>query len=311
MTEAQKYQSFISRLPAPGGGGAHTAIFAAGCHGARAGVSVEQVCADVRKNLPRGTRFVSDREIQEGVAAGFASVAGGGVKPRRAAPAVALGTRDRCLRDGKGATEADLRARSPVKLDWDGEDGWRAFGHLYGDDELLFCGDDCTSGEPGRSIRTCGEWLEEFERDGGPECPKFIANPLTGDPAPKKSGDGETWRGDGNVADFRFAVAESDTLSLEDQLAFWMGCPGLPVAMLTFSGKKSVHALIRVNCLDAAEWEAEIAGKLFPGYLVPLGMDPACKNPARLTRLPGYYRPDTKQIQRCLYLAPEGKAVAA
>ena len=116
-------------------------------------------------------------------------------------------------------------------------------------------------------------------------------------------------RGDGSVSTYRFAVAESDSMSLEDQLAFWMGCPSLPVAMLTFSGSKSIHALLRVDCADAAEWEAKIAGELFPGFLVPMGMDPACKNPARLSRMPGFYRIDTKQIQKCLYLAPEGKAL--
>ena len=150
-----------------------------------------------------------------------------------------------------------------------------------------------------------------FEAEGGATDPKWIPNPLTGRTAPKRSGTGVTLRGDGCVGDYRFAVAESDTMSLEDQLAFWMGCPSLPVAMLTFSGSKSIHALLRVDCVDAAEWEARVAGLLFPGFLVPLGMDAACKNPARLTRLPGYWRNDTETVQRCLYLAPKGKAVSA
>jgi hypothetical protein len=309
MCNIERYRIFLARLPAPGGG-AHQALFAAGCHGARAGVPVEQVCADVRKHLPRGSREVSEREIEEGVRAGFAEVAGGTAKPRRPVPRVAPGTRERFIRDGRGATEADIRRRSPVKLDWADEDGWRALGYLFGEDEILFCGDDRTPGRIGRSIRTCGEWLGNFEEEGGASEPKFIANPLTGEVAPKRAG-GETLRGDGNVAEFRIAVAESDTLSLEKQLAFWMGCPFLSVALLTFSGSRSIHALIRVDCRDRAEWDAQIAGNLFPGYLVPLGMDPACRNPARLTRLPGFYRPDTKQIQRCIYLAPQGKAVAA
>jgi hypothetical protein len=311
MTFRDKYQAFVSRLPAPGGGGAHTAIFAAGCHGARAGVSQEQVCADVRAHLPRGSREVSEREIEEGVRAGFASVVGGVETPPRPPPRVAPGTRERFIREGKGATEADIRARSPVRLDWPDEEGWRALEHLFGEDELVFCGDDRTPGRIGSSIRTRGAWFECFEDEGGATDPKLIPNPLTGEYAPKRSGEGETLRGDGNCSAFRYAVAESDSLPLEDQLAFWMGCPALPVAMLTFSGKKSVHALIRVDCRDAAEWDAQIAGNLFPGYLVPLGMDPACKNPARLTRMPGFCRPDTNQIQRCIYLAPEGKAVAA
>ena len=112
------YHDFLSRLPAPGGGGAHTAIFAAGCHGARAGLTQEQVCADVRIHLPHGRRHVPDREIEDGVAAGFAEVAGGEVTSRRAAPAVSPGTFERFAQEGRGATEADIRARSPVTIDW-------------------------------------------------------------------------------------------------------------------------------------------------------------------------------------------------
>jgi hypothetical protein len=204
----------------------------------------------------------------------------------------------------------DIIARSPVKLDWDEEEGWRALQHLYTDDELLFIGDDKTPGILGRNIRFCAEWCEEFEFQG-PSDPKIIPNPLTGFAAPKKSGDGETLRGDGCVEAHRFAIAESDSLSLEDQCAFWMGCPSLPVAALIFSGSKSIHAWVRVDCAGAEEWESRIARELFPGFLVPLGMDASCKNPARLSRMPGFFRTDKDAVQRLLYLTPKGKAVAA
>jgi hypothetical protein len=134
---------------------------------------------------------------------------------------------------------------------------------------------------------------------------------LTGSAALKKTGEGETLRGDGNVASHRFAIAESDSLSLEEQCAFWMGCPSLPVAALIFSGSKSIHAWLRVDCADAADWDRRIAGELFPGFLVPLRMDASCKNQARLSRMPGFYRTDKNAVQRLIYLAPEGKAVSA
>ena len=65
----------------------------------------------------------------------------------------------------------------------------------------------------------------------------------------------------------------------------------------------------RVDCADAVEWEEGVENHLFPGYLKPLGMDPACKNESRLSRMPGHRRADTGQVQRVLYLAPMGKAV--
>ena len=48
---------------------------------------------------------------------------------------------------------------------------------------------------------------------------------------------------------------------------------------------------------------------LFAERLVPLGVDAACRNEARLSRMPGYLRPDSQRLQRLLYLAPEGRAV--
>jgi len=149
-----------------------------------------------------------------------------------------------------------------------------------------------------------------MQKHGVDEVPKIIPNPLTGKPALKKSGEGMTLRGDGNVAAYRFALAEFDSISIEDQLAFWRAVPGLPLAALIHSGKKSLHGWLRVDCASGDEWAKEISGGLFPRYLVPLGMDPACRNPSRLSRMPGHRRADTGIVQRVLYVAPEGKAVA-
>ena len=93
---------------------------------------------------------------------------------------------------------------------------------------------------------------------------------------------------------------------------FYVGLLGAP-SVRNFG---AVSVYVGLDCpvsvsVDGAEWETKVAGMLFPGFLVPMGMDPACKNPARLSRMPGYYRVDTNNIQKCLYLAPEGKAVAA
>lgn len=307
-----RYRQYLSRLPAPGGGGAHQALFGAGCCGARAGLTAEQVCLDVRKNLPRGSRVVTDEEVQVGVAAGFAEIAGGGAKSRRPAPMVAPGTFERYAREGRGATEADIRARSPVQIDWpDWESSWRVLEALYAPTDVLFIGDDGLAGRVGQTIRSAGEWAAAFKALGTVPYPKVGVNPLTGRPALKKSGDGDTLRGDACVAAHRFAVAEMDNASIDDQMAFWFSIPRLPVAALVNSGGKSLHAWLRVDCVDADEWERKVRDQLFPAYLVPLGVDKACKNASRMSRFPGHVRKETGQMQRLLYLAPKGKAIAA
>ena len=87
----------------------------------------------------------------------------------------------------------------------------------------------------------------------------------------------------------------------------------LPVRALILSAGKSIHAWVDVDCADAAEWEREVNGVLFPKFLVPLGCDPSCRNRSRLSRMPGYTRPaDSKSpggMQRLIWLSPEGKAV--
>jgi hypothetical protein len=118
-------------------------------------------------------------------------------------------------------------------------------------------------------------------------------------------------RGDACVAAFRYAVVEFDELSREEQLAFWWSAR-LPVAVLVDSGGKSIHGWIRVQGVYGADgWTRVVEEYLFGRLLNPLGVDGACRNESRLSRLPGHWRQENGNWQRLLYLAPGGKAVAA
>jgi hypothetical protein len=309
---AERYTRFINKLPAPGGQGAHQALYAAGCFAFRAGVPVDHAIAEIGAALPTGTRHVPASEIEQAVRQAYADISGRRNPARtRASPRVSPHALARLLRLGRGATEADIVARSSVPLvcsAW--EVSWRVLEALYGPDELLFVGDDKTAGILGSSIRSRLELVQLLQRLGSCPFPKIIPNPLTGKSAPKKSGEGTTLRGDACVSSYRLVVVEHDRLPLADQLAFWMAAP-LPVVALIFSGKRSVHGWVRVDCADSGEWVREVEQKLFPEYLTPMGFDPACRNASRLSRMPGHLRPDTGQMQRCLYLAPNGKAVGS
>jgi hypothetical protein len=318
MSQLLVYQEFILNFPAPGGGGAHQALFRAGCLGARAGLTADQVVLDLKKYMPEGTREVPPQEVEDGVQAGYAEVTGKKADRKKVAPAsapaisaISKDALERIIKAGHGATEADIMARSPISLDFPARDtSWRVLEALYGLDAWIYIADDASPGILGKTINRCWEWIHMFKRTGASPWPKIMVNPLSGLPAPKKSGNGQTLRGDGSIAAHRFAVVEHDQMPLADQLAFWMGAP-LPVAALIFSGKKSIHGWVRVDCADANEWRVQIEEKLFPGYLVPMGFDRTCKNASRLSRMPGHMRKDTRLLQKCLYLAPHGKAVAA
>lgn len=182
--------------------------------------------------------------------------------------------------------------------------------HLYSPREHLFLGHDQTPGVPHISIRTVENWRAYFRRNKTMTFPKWLPNPLTGYAAPKDTGSGFTLRGEGNVDDRRFVVVEHDTLSLAQQLAYWYASP-LPVAALIYSGNKSIHAILRVDCSDRDEWKGLIEDLLFPLYLAPQGFNNACINASRLSRAPGHLREDTGNLQACIYLAPDGKAVSA
>ena len=168
-------------------------------------------------------------------------------------------------------------------------------------------GERYASGILGKTIRTAAEWRDYFTKKGK-TFPHIIPNPLSGREAPTQGGK-PSLRADACVKLFRFAVVEFDNLSREDQLAFWWGI-NLPVAALIDSGNKSIHGWIRIDGVtDGETWTQEVENILFRQLLQPLGVDGACRNEARLSRLPGYRR-ENGGMQRLLYLAPEGRRVS-
>jgi hypothetical protein len=178
---------------------------------------------------------------------------------------------------------------------------------LFKPDEKVFIGDRHNTD----TIRPVGEWINDLN-NGGTTVPFIIINPLNGIPAPTKSGDKTTLRGDANVATYRYCMAEFDTLSREDQIRFWAAVK-LPIVCLIDSGGKSIHAWIDVQKLATVEtleqWQTEIKNRLYDQILIPLGVDAACSNPARLSRLPGHYREEKQAWQRLLWLSPEGRSI--
>lgn len=312
-TGQERYENKLLTLPPSGGGGCHTALLGCATVGVRAGVKPERIFADLREHV-HGNRNVPDREIREAVNKAVADNADSGKQAYHpvSKPAFdAAAAMRHLIETGRGCQVQDFNECSPVRIDWSPEmDAWHVLEALYGHDERLYLGPAQGAVRVGLEIRPATDWINLLRKSPA-AMPHIIPNPLTGEPAPLASGKGQTLRGDGCVAQYRFAVVEFDSLSREEQLAFWWAVR-LPVALLVDSGGKSIHGWIRVEGVDSAgEWTRVIEQYLFGQLLQPLGVDGSCRNESRLSRLPGHYRKEKGNWQRLLYLAPEGKAVAA
>ena len=308
------YEALLANFPRPGGEGAHVALFKAGVLGFKAGVPRDAIIEQVAASIPAGGRVVTKEEVEQGVLKGFQTAVNEKLgfkevkESKRPAHRVPEGSMERIVAANKGVTVESIMAKSPVPLDFPEEEaGFRVLEALYSPDDLLYIGGNKFPGAIGETIRPAAEWVEMFKK-APPAWPHIMVNPLTGEPAPKKDGSGDTFRGDGNIASFRHAVVEMDAASIEAQLAFWSWA-ALPVRALVLSGGKSVHGWVDVSCASAEEWESEIENDLFPNYLFPLGCDKSCSNESRLSRMPGHFRVDKGALQKLIWLSPEGKAV--
>lgn len=97
-----------------------------------------------------------------------------------------------------------------------------------------------------------------------------------------------------NVTEFRYALVESDAMDLEQQNAIIRELE-LPVACLVFSGKKSLHAIVRVEAADYSEYRKRVEYLYDICKKNGLIIDTQNKNPSRLSRLPGVIRSGRKQ----------------
>ena len=98
-----------------------------------------------------------------------------------------------------------------------------------------------------------------------------------------------------NVTDFRYALVESDSMDLAKQNAIIRELE-LPVAALVHSGKKSLHAIVRVDARDVTEYRKRVDYIYTICKKNGLDIDIQNRNPSRLSRLPGIMRNGHKQF---------------
>lgn len=98
-----------------------------------------------------------------------------------------------------------------------------------------------------------------------------------------------------NVTDYRYALVESDSMDLAKQNAIIRELE-LPVATLVYSGKKSIHAIVRVDARDYQEYRKRVDYIYQICKKNGLDIDVQNRNPSRLSRMPGVARNGHKQF---------------
>lgn len=149
--------------------------------------------------------------------------------------------------------------------------------------------------DKGNYDRTAGQLIEALSKCNGdigavigdydPEGGAWIRfNPL----------DGNGVRNE-NVTDFRYALVESDGMEIDQQNAIFRELE-LPIACLVHSGKKSLHAIVRVDAADYSEYRKRVDYLYDVCEKNGIKVDTQNRNPSRLSRMPGIERDGKKQF---------------
>lgn len=100
---------------------------------------------------------------------------------------------------------------------------------------------------------------------------------------------------DADVIDMRHALIEFDEqLSQEEQLNLYLQMK-LPCAAIIDSGGKSIHAWVKIDARDRAEYDERVRILYAHFQAAGLRLDDKNKNPGRLSRLPNCIRFDRRQ----------------
>lgn len=304
--------------------------------GRAAGLTADEILADVRENDPSGEHDAGIRRMWDGTTfrpsderSPYSYRPRTSYAPRMARHTLPGYVRD-LIHDGGGEADFDaLRAISPIPVAGMTPQTQTAayLVALYEPFDSLFIFANIKDGHPrgeiGRNILTRDEWLERMRRTGnlGGDC--IGKNPLTGRQGTTSDGRPSFTSLD-CVAAYRYALIEFDHLPIKKQCAFWRGWLADPeraaaVAALVFSGNKSIHGLVRTGadeitapkverdlrdllCADPEEKTIVEDGKQKLVY--PYRADHNTLKPHGGTRLAGAMRRPSGNKQELLYLAP-------
>ena len=134
-------------------------------------------------------------------------------------------------------------------------------------------------------LNTCKGDIGAVLGDYNPEAGAWIRfNPLDGNGCKNE-----------NVTEYRYALVESDHMEIDQQNAILRELE-LPIACLVYSGKKSLHAIVRVDAADYSEYRKRVDYLYEVCQKNGIDVDTQNRNPSRLSRMPGVERGEKKQF---------------
>jgi hypothetical protein len=144
---------------------------------------------------------------------------------------------------------------------------------------------DRTAGQLIEQLNTCHGDIGAVFGDYNPKAGAWIRfNPLDGKDVKNE-----------NVTDFRYALVESDSMPIDRQNAILRELE-LPIACLVHSGRKSLHAIVKIEAADYSEYRKRVDYLYEVCKKNGLTVDTQNKNPSRLSRMPGIMRNGHKQF---------------
>ncbi|GAA0382508.1 AAA family ATPase [Paenibacillus motobuensis] len=144
---------------------------------------------------------------------------------------------------------------------------------------------DRTAGELIQLLNQCDGDIGSVLGDYDPAAGAWIRfNPLDGKGVKNE-----------NVSEFRYALVESDTMDIEKQNAIMRELE-LPIAVMVYSGGKSLHAIVRVEAANYDEYRKRVDYLYNVCKKNGLNIDNQNRNPSRLSRMPGIERNGKKQF---------------
>lgn len=144
---------------------------------------------------------------------------------------------------------------------------------------------DRTAGQLIEALNNCNGDIGSVLGDYNEEAGAWIRfNPLDGKGVKNE-----------NVTDYRYALVESDNMDIEKQNAILRELE-LPIAIMVHSGKRSIHAIVRVDAPNYEEYRKRVDYLYNVCKKNGLNIDNQNRNPSRLSRLPGVIRNGKKQF---------------
>lgn len=144
---------------------------------------------------------------------------------------------------------------------------------------------DRTAGQLIQDLNTCNDDIGAVLGDYNTQAGAWIRfNPL----------DGKGCKND-NVTEYRYALVESDDMELDKQNAIIRELE-LPVACMVHSGKKSLHAIVRIDAANYDEYRRRVDYLYNVCQKNGISVDTQNRNPSRLSRMPGVMRNGQKQF---------------